>query len=153
MGHVQEAFHIDAPPERVWDLVSDCDRILEVQSGISEIRDCPGRLDVVGARYTWIYKSFGRTLEGQAETTKAEKPRVIEQRLTAPGGGKGTTMFRFEPALGGTDVNMTFDYELPGGFFGDMADKLFMERAIERDLRHSNENLKALCEAKAAVHA
>jgi hypothetical protein len=48
---------------------------------------------------------------------------------------------------------MTFDYELPGGFFGDMADKLFMERAIERDLRHSNQNLKALCEAKAAVHA
>lgn len=45
------------------------------------------------------------------------------------------------------------DYELPGGFFGDIADRLFMERQIERDVKHSNENFKALCEAKVPAHA
>lgn len=153
MGNVRETLHIEAPPERVWELASDCDRIMEWQTGISEIRDCPGRLDVVGARYSWIYKAFGRKLEGTAETTKVERPRLMEQRLTTPGGGTGTSTVRLEPAGGGTDMTVDFEYELPGGFFGDMADKLFMERAIDSDLRHSNENFKALCEAKAAVHA
>jgi hypothetical protein len=44
-------------------------------------------------------------------------------------------------------------YELPGGFIGDLAFKLFAERAVERDLRHSNENFKAIVEAEVPVHA
>jgi hypothetical protein len=44
------------------------------------------------------------------------------------------------------------DYELPGGFFGGIADKLFMERQIERDIKLSNANFKALCEAKVPSH-
>ncbi|MGH2356885.1 MAG: hypothetical protein ACRDGJ_02595 [Candidatus Limnocylindria bacterium] len=50
-------------------------------------------------------------------------------------------------------MTVELDYELPGGLAGDIADKLFMERAIERRIRHSNENLKALAEAKAGVTA
>jgi hypothetical protein len=45
------------------------------------------------------------------------------------------------------------DYELPGGFFGGIADKLFMERQIERDIKHSNATFKALCEAEVLAHA
>lgn len=44
-------------------------------------------------------------------------------------------------------------YELPAGLFGQLADKLFLEKAMERDLRHSTENFKALVEAKAPVLA
>jgi hypothetical protein len=42
---------------------------------------------------------------------------------------------------------------LPGGFFGGIADKVFIERQIERDIKHSNENFKALCEAKVPASA
>jgi uncharacterized membrane protein len=53
----------------------------------------------------------------------------------------------------GTDISFEMDYELPGGFIGGIAVKLFMERQIERDIKHSNENFKALCEAKVPAHA
>jgi hypothetical protein len=34
-----------------------------------------------------------------------------------------------------------------------VADKLFVERAIERDVKHSVENFKAICEAEVQVPA
>ncbi len=153
MGHIRESIHIDAPIEQVWELGAKCERYTEWQTGVVEIRDCSGPIDHVGAKYSLVYKSMGRRLEGTFEVTRAEKPRLIEQKGTIPGGGRGTSVQTAEPAGGGTDLTFTMDYELPGGFVGGMADKLFMERALERDIRHSNENFKALCEAEAKVPA
>jgi hypothetical protein len=42
---------------------------------------------------------------------------------------------------------------VPAGFVDELADKLFVESAIERDARHSMENLKAICEAKVLAPA
>jgi uncharacterized membrane protein len=53
----------------------------------------------------------------------------------------------------GTDSRLELDYDLPGGFVGGIADKLFVERAIERDAKHSAENFKAICEADGHVPA
>jgi uncharacterized membrane protein len=152
MGHIRESVHIDAPVDQVWEVAHDCTRFLDWQTGFVEIKDCQGSIDRVGASYTFVYKALGRRLEGRSETTKVDKPRLIETKETTPGGGRGTSIAVFESAGGGTDITLTLDYELPGGFIGDMANKLFMERALERDIRHSNENLKALCEAKVPVH-
>jgi uncharacterized membrane protein len=153
MGHIRESIHIDAPIDQVWELSANCERFPEWQTGIVEVKDCTGPIDHVGAKYTAVYKSMGRKLEGTFEVTRAEKPRMIEEKATVPGGGHGNSIVTLDPAGGGTDVTLTFDYELPGGFIGDLANKLFMERALERDLRHSNENFKALCEAEAKVPA
>jgi uncharacterized membrane protein len=153
MGHIRETIHVDAPIEQVWELGANCERYLEWQTGIVEVKGCTGPIDHVGARYTAVYKAMGRTLEVTTEATRVEKPRLIESKLTVPGGGHGTTLQMAEPASGGTDLTFTLDYELPGGFVGGMADKLFMERAIERDIRHGNENFKALCESEAKVPA
>ena len=45
------------------------------------------------------------------------------------------------------------DCGLPAGTLDPIADKLFIERAAERDLRHSLENVKALLEAREPVLA
>lgn len=153
MGHIRESIHVDAPIDQVWELGAKCERYPEWQTGIVEVKDCTGPIDHVGAKYTSVYKAMGRSLEVTTEVTRAEKPRLIEDKLTVPGGGHGTSLLTAEPAGGGTDLTFIFDYELPGGFVGGMADKLFMERAIERDIRHGNENFKALCEAEAKIPA
>jgi uncharacterized membrane protein len=43
---------------------------------------------------------------------------------------------------------MEVDYEVPAGFLGHIADRLFLEKAMERQMRHTAENFKALAEAK-----
>ena len=153
MGHVRQMGHVDAPPDRVFALTIDATRDPEWNSSVVEVKDVTGLLDSVGASYTAILKLGGRPLETRWEVTKVEKPRLIEQRASSSAGGSATSTTTFEPAGDGTDLTVEVDYELPGGFVGGVADKLFVERAIERDVKHSIENFKAICEAEATVPA
>jgi uncharacterized membrane protein len=153
MGHVLQTGHIDAPPDRAFALALDAARIPEWNSSVIEVKDISGSLDQVGSSYVSVLKLAGRRLDGRWEVSRVESPRVLEFAGTAPGGGRATSKNRFEPAGDGTDLTIEIDYELPGGFVGGMADKLFVERAIERDVKHSVENFKAICEAEVQVPA
>ena len=153
MGHVRQMGHVDAPPGKAFALTIDPSRDPEWNSSVVEVKDVTGKLDKVGASYTAILKLGGRPLETRWEVTKVEKPRLLEQTAASIAGGHATSTTTFEPAGGGTDITIEVDYELPGGFVGGMADKLFVERAIDRDVKHSIENFKAICEAEVGVPA
>jgi uncharacterized membrane protein len=153
MGHVRQQIHIDAPPEAVFGLVIDASRIPEWNSSVVEVRDVTGKLDTVGASYTAILKLGGRQLETRWELTRVESQRLAEFVASSPTGGRATSTTTLEPSRGGADLTIEVDYELPGGFVGGMADKLFVERAIDRDIKHSFENVKAICEAEVGVPA
>ncbi len=118
-----------------------------------EVKDCPGgRLDRVGAKATTVGRVMGRSIEGTSETTRADKPHVMTQRFAGAGGAHGSFTVTLKEAGGGTDVAVELDYNLPGGLFAGVAQKLLGGR-IEGDLRHSMENFKALCEATVPAHA
>ena len=153
MGHVRQMIHIDAPPDAAYAFLTDANRIPEWNSSVVEVKDINGPLDTVGASYTAILKLGGRQLETRWETTKVEGKRLAEFVASSAAGGSATSTSTLEPADRGTDLVLEVDYELPGGFVGGMADKLFVERAIERDIKHSLENVKAICEAEVNVPA
>jgi uncharacterized membrane protein len=146
MPEVRHEFRIDAPADRVWAVAIDANRIPEWQTNVVEISDVTGRLDQVGARYTAINKIAGRPLKGEWEVTKAEPNRLLELTGKAPGGGRAMNRIRLIPSDGATGLQVELDYELPGGFLGQFANRLFVERALQRDVQHSSENFKALCE-------
>jgi Polyketide cyclase / dehydrase and lipid transport. len=54
--HLREQFHVDAPAEAVWDLVTDTQRLVEWQSGLVEVKDPTGKLDRVGAAFSPVYR-------------------------------------------------------------------------------------------------
>ena len=153
MGHVRHMGHVEVSPDRAFALTIDATRDPEWASSVVEVKDVTGLLDTVGASYVAILKLGGRRLETRWEVSKVEKPRLLELTASSPAGGHATSTTTFEPAGGGTDITVDVDYELPGGFVGGMADKLFVERAIERDIKHSLENFKAICEAEVQVPA
>ena len=152
MGKLHLDEHINAPIDHVWDINVSCERLPEWNVNIIEVKDCPGRLDQVGATATTVARVMGRKLEGYAETTRAEKPHRFEQRFAGAGGIKGAIVTTFAVAGGGTDVAVDFEYDFPMGFFGGIAEKL-LGGSIERDIRHSMENFKELCEASVPAHA
>jgi uncharacterized membrane protein len=151
MGHLRLTEHINAPIDHVWELNASCERIPEWSVTVVEVKDCPGRLDRVGARATVVARVFGRRIEGSQETTKADKPHAFALKLVGAGGAKGTVAGTFSEAGGGTDATLELEYELPMGMFAGVAEKL-LGGAIERDLRHSMENFRALCEATVPAH-
>jgi len=151
MGHLRLTEHINAPIDHVWELNASCERIPEWSVTVVEVKDCPGRLDRVGARATVVARVFGRRIEGSQETTKADKPHAFALKLVGAGGAKGTVASTFSEAGGGTDATLELEYELPMGMFAGVAEKL-LGGSIERDLRHSMENFRALCEATVPAH-
>jgi uncharacterized membrane protein len=151
MGHLRLTEHINAPIDHVWELNASCERIPEWSVTVVEVKDCPGRLDRVGARATVVARVFGRRIEGTQETTKADKPHAFALKLVGAGGAKGTVDGTFSEAGGGTDATLELEYELPMGMFAGVAEKL-LGGSIERDLRHSMENFRSLCEATVPAH-
>jgi uncharacterized protein YndB with AHSA1/START domain len=147
MPTIRSEIEIDAPPQRVWEILIDPERLPQYNATIIEVSDATGRLDQVGATYRAVARVYGRRIEGDWEVTEVVPLRRLVVRGLAPGGGAATVIGTLEPTdRGTTRAAVEIDYQLPAGFLGELVNKLFIERSIERDVRHTNENLKALAE-------
>jgi carbon monoxide dehydrogenase subunit G len=151
MGRMRLSEHIDAPVDHVWEIVVSCERFPEWNAGVVEMKDCPGRLDHVGARATGVARILGRRIESSQETIKADKPNTFALKVSGAGGLKATGTYTFAEARGGTDLTLEGDFDLPLGLFAGVAEK-FLSGTVERNGRHSMENLKALCESTIPAH-
>jgi uncharacterized membrane protein len=151
MGHIHHEYHIDAPPEVAWAVGRDADRIPEWNTTTVSVKDVSGPLDRKGATYTAVSKIVGRPLEVQWQVEQVEPGRMAEVTASSPRGGSAHVIVHYEPEGTGTKVSSDIDYELPMGFLGGVADKVFAERAMTRDVHHSGENFKALVEEQAMV--
>lgn len=140
--------HFEAPAERVFELVTDFKRYPEWGVNYSEILEVLGPTNHVGTRIHAVMRLLGRRMEGWAEIVEIDPPHLLKIRGTGNDGGSTTTTIRLTPVGMGTDAEMEVEYEVPGGLFGEIADRLFVERAAERDVRHSLENFKALVEVR-----
>jgi uncharacterized membrane protein len=153
MAHMKLTDHIDAPIEDVFELMMDAKRWPEWMAGGSEVKEITGPLDQVGTRIRDISTFLGRKMESWTEVVAVERPHLYKL-ASEMAGMKGTGTYRLTPGTGhGTDAEYETEYEVPAGFLGHMADRLFLEKAMERQMRHSAENFKALAEAKVAVPA
>lgn len=149
MGHIQITSHYEAPIDHVFEMGIDFKRYPEWNVNYEEVKEVVGPPDQVGTRIHSVMKLLGRQIEGWGEITQIEKPRLLKFEGKSLEGGYLTSIYRLTPAGTGTDVALEFDYELTPSLLAKVTDKLFLERAVERDLRHSIENFKAFVEAKA----
>jgi polyketide cyclase/dehydrase/lipid transport protein len=77
MAAYEFTIRIAAPPERVFDLWTDLDRMKEWVGGVTKVTDRTGPLDRPGTRYTvW----FGR-MASPAEVIEVDRPRVFRTRF------------------------------------------------------------------------
>jgi uncharacterized membrane protein len=152
MTHLRMTAHFDVPIEKVFEPRDRLQALPGVERLLRRGRSGPGPYDQVGTKFHATMKLLGRRIEGWSEIVEVAKPKLL--KITGKGiqGGSLTALYRFTPVgIAGTDVEMEFDYELPAGFLGQIADKLFIEKTVERDLRHSIENFKALVGLKTPV--
>ena len=72
MGHVHHEYHIDAPPQAVWALGRDPNRMPEWNTTTVSVKDVTGPLDRPGATYTTVSKIVGH----RAHTCVTRSPRM-----------------------------------------------------------------------------
>lgn len=152
MAHGTITDHTDVPIERVFDLYIDIKRWPEWMPGLVEIKQVTGPLDTVGTRILEVSRFLGRTMESWDEVAEVNRPRLVKMTSRSEHVRSSMTL-QLSPAGGGTDIVVDYDFETPAGFFGHLADRLFIDKAMERQGRHAVENFKALVEAEALVPA
>jgi len=146
MSHVRHSILIDAPPEQVWAIGRDPERMPEWNTTVVSVKDADVPLDTPGARFTVVSKIAGRPLDITWQIEEVETPRFFVATATTPLGGSARQRVDYEPEESGTRVTIDMEYEIAAGILGQVLSKAFAERAIERDVHHSAENLKAVVE-------
>ena len=139
--------HFEAPIDRVFELGIDFKRYPEWNGFYSEVKEIKGLPDKIGTKVFGTMKVLGKPIEGVTEIVEIEKPRLIKFVGTSPQGGSLKSLYKLTPVGIGTDLLVEFEYELPVEFY-TLFDKPFVEKTVERELRHTLENFKAFIELR-----
>ena len=108
---------------------------------LEKVWDVQGR--GAGCTYRWQYKMGGASFDGSAEITEASPQRIV---LETSGGIPSTWVYELTPAAGGTHLELSIEYTVPGSVLGAIADKLLVERQNRKEINQSLANLKARLE-------
>ncbi|MEO8511533.1 MAG: SRPBCC family protein [Chloroflexota bacterium] len=129
---------IAAPPERVFDLFMDLDRMSEWTEGVGPVTDRTGPVDQVGTRYTvW----FG-PMRSPTEILAVDRPRHVRTHF----GNlilKGEADTRFEPVGAATRLTQAFHTR---GVVSAIAARLFATGTYKGSCRGELEAFRKIAE-------
>ncbi len=143
MATVQRSVQIDASPQATMELLSDAARWPDWYPGMTEI-DVAAPFPEVGGKVVFKVKSAGISM-AITETVLDYRPDEL-QLLEMEGMLSGRARWELTPEGDATRLATTFDYALPGGVFGKVADALIVKRMNAKSLEAGLHNFKALVE-------
>ena len=146
MAKINRSTIVDCPPEKVFSVLADVDRLAEFSSMTVAVRNGPGRPVQSGDRFEQVVKILGKELETEWEAVEIVEPTLLRFRGSAAAGASATLVERLTAEGGGTRVELDVDYDLPLGILGDAVDALFLERKNEEQAEEILARLKDLCE-------
>ena len=143
MAHVQRSVAIKASPEETMAFLSDAGRWPDWYPGLTEIH-VVGPFPETGGKVTFKVKSAGMSMQ-ITETVLDYQPGKL-QLFQMEGMLSGHARWELTPEGDGTVLTTTFDYVLPGGVFGRIADALIVKRMNAKSLGEALQNCRALVE-------
>lgn len=149
MNEVSVDRAVGAPPERVWEIVTDLERSPEIISGITAVeRLDPGEGFGIGTRWRETRIMFGREATEIMEVTELEDGASYAVESAGRGANYRSTV-AVEAAEGGSILTMTFTGEPTGTLSKVVATtvgKLF-ESATRKALIQDMEDIAAAAES------
>ena len=145
MAVVRHSIQIEASPDRVMAVLADAARWPEWYPGMTKI-DVFEPFPETGGKVAFKVKSAGLSMP-ISETVLDYQPGRL-QSFEMAGMLSGSARWELTPDGGGTRLTTTFDYALPGGLAGRIADALFVKRLNSTSLEQALRNCKARLEAQ-----
>lgn len=105
--HVLTATVPAAPPE-VFRYLTEPALLPRWIDGLRESRPQGDAVMRVGARSIEVVEERGKLVEMVSEVTAFETDRALSVRVSYPGAGDADMTYELAPAVGGTDVRLTF---------------------------------------------
>jgi hypothetical protein len=143
MAIVQRNVQINASPQETMAHLSDASRWPDWYPGMTEI-DIAAPFPEAGGKVAFKVKSAGVSMP-ITETVLDYQPGKL-QLLEMQGTLSGRARWELTPEGDATRLTTTFDYALPGGVFGKVADALIVKRMNAKSLEEALHNFKALVE-------
>jgi uncharacterized protein YndB with AHSA1/START domain len=141
MGTYQFEIHVEAAPERVFDLWTNLDRMKEWIGGVTKVTDVTGPVGSPGTHYTvW----FGR-MASPTEVLAAQRPRLFKTRF----GSRllrGTNEATFEAEGTGTRLKQRF---VTRGVISGVAARVFATGSYRGSFRGELAEFARLAEREA----
>lgn len=143
---VHQKIEIDAPIERVWDLVMDPDRLGEWVTIHEEVTDVPPGDLAPGSRFRQRMKLKGVPFKVRWEIVEFDPPRHARWAGEAVAGAKASIVYDLSENGAGTTFDYVNEFDLPGGKVGKLAGRAFNAASGDREAKRSLKRLKELLE-------
>ncbi len=147
MARIERSIEIDRPAEEVWEVLADVSRLPRFSPMTVRVTDAPARLERPGQTFKQVVRVVGMDLESDWTVQVLEPNRILTVEGTAEHDARCLLVERIDPIPSGSRLTLEADYDLPYGKLGELADKLLVERRVERECGQILENLKDLVEA------
>jgi carbon monoxide dehydrogenase subunit G len=143
MAIVQRSIQIKASPQEIMARLNDAGSWPDWYPGMAEL-NMTAPFPEEGGKVAFKVKSAGLSMP-ITETVLEYQPDKL-QVFQMEGMLSGRARWELTPEGDGTRLTATFDYALPGGVFGRIADALIVKRMNGKSLEEALHNLKALVE-------
>lgn len=144
MAKLEKSIVINAPWQKVDAIANDGHRTPEWYEGV-ESTVVDAAYPQVGGVAKQVYRAGGMAFDVTMTVEAYEPGKLLHLRMD--GMIDGTQQWMIEPQGDTTRLSVVFDYDVPGGGLGKIADKLIIERVNSANLDKSLENLKKLAES------
>jgi uncharacterized membrane protein len=142
MTLIQKSITINAPAERVWEILDDMEVQSELNPNLKILSHIPAPIG--GHNIKWEYKMAGMTFSG--ETTMIEFDRPKREVFDSKGGIDSRWEWTLTSQGSTTDASLKLEYTMPGSFLGAAFNKLVIQGQNEQDIEEQLANLKRLAE-------
>jgi uncharacterized membrane protein len=147
MSTVRVKIDIDAPIERVWETVMDPERLKDwvtIHRSVKDVSQTPLRR---GATMDQVLHMRGVSFRVHWTLVDLHEPDHAEWKGRGP--ARSEARIRYELSANGDDATTfgyTNEFTPPGGRLGNVASRVVVGAASEREANNSLERLKALLE-------
>ncbi|HEV7461850.1 MAG TPA: SRPBCC family protein [Solirubrobacteraceae bacterium] len=158
---VGASLEVAAPPQAVWDIVSDPSRALHYMAGITRWEVVSEEPRGLGARYRTLLRVGAAEMGGLVEVVEYSEPRDLAWTSVTGIDQRGRWRLRERPG-GRTNVEYRLSYGVAGaGIFGALAERIaapvvrgHLERTVrqlKRQVEHEQQRRRAAERRRARV--
>ncbi len=143
MPKTEVSVMINAPIEKAFDAISAPEVI--AQESAARLIGTKGNNGELGSYADWEYLK----LRSRTTVSEVNRPYKLVQEMTGAMPGKWTWDLVQEGQA--VEVGLCIEYKIPGGIFGEIANKLFLGRINRKNGLKTMQGLKAYCEKNKGV--
>jgi uncharacterized membrane protein len=147
MSSVHVTIQIDAPVERVWDTIMNPDRLgdwVTIHRSVKDVSDNPL---TNGSTMEQVLHMRGVSFHVKWKLVDVHPPTTAEWEGVGPAHSRARIRYKLSGEDGGpTKFEYTNEFSPPGGRLGNLASRVVVGAASEREAKNSLNRLKALVE-------